>query len=274
MKLGSTLGNALLATRAYHNWAEVVFLLARQQEPTRIVLKNGQQITGATGLCSQVRKIFFEEIYTPAPLSIEQNDIVVDIGAGYGVFSLFASTYTQNTIYAFEPTPKSFTLLQQNISYLPQVTTHRCAISHKIGSSLLLLDPDDGQYNRLPILHKSEPVHYYFTPHFTDVHPTQSRLDLTLTIPTLTISAILEHYQLEQIDFLKMSCEGAEGTIIHSMSQQTLEKVRKLAFSFHDHLSPYPHQELQSFLSRAGFTTLLDWDRCSPQGYLYGWRAS
>ena len=48
-------------------------------------------------------EIFIKNIYLPDYLSIGENDIVIDIGANIGLFSLFAAKYTKNKIFAIEP---------------------------------------------------------------------------------------------------------------------------------------------------------------------------
>src|SRR2546428_6133240 len=101
--------NVLLATRKYKNWMAAVTAIATRREFNKIILKNGLQIEAPEDLKWLMNQIFFKKVYTPtAHLQIGSNDIVVDIGAHCGVFTLFASLITKNTIYSFEPSPRNF----------------------------------------------------------------------------------------------------------------------------------------------------------------------
>lgn len=88
----------------------------------------------------------------------------------------------------------------------------------------------------------------------------------------MTLQSFIDTHKIEQIDFLKLDCEGAEGLILHSTPLHYLKKIRKLAMEFHDHISQFSHQDLENLLQTVGFTTKLRWDGKSPLGYIYGWR--
>src|SRR5947209_3980220 len=151
MGIGYAVGNVVLAARAFENWAEVIAAIAKKQEPARVILKNGLTIEAEVGLRFLVREIFFKRVYNPIYLPIEDNDIVVDIGANTGVFTLFAASITRNLVYAFEPSPRNLEVLRRNIAVngLDHVTAYGCAVSDKVASAKLFLNPADGQQNLL-----------------------------------------------------------------------------------------------------------------------------
>ena len=60
-----------------------------------------------------VNEIIFIHGYNPLHLHIERNDIVVDIGANIGIFTVFAASITRKTVYAFEPFPNNFEVLRK-----------------------------------------------------------------------------------------------------------------------------------------------------------------
>jgi Ni,Fe-hydrogenase I small subunit len=92
-------------------------------------------------------------------------------------------------------------------------------------------------------------------------------------VPTTTLQEIMDSNNLERIDFLKLECEGAESSILHSTPGDYLKRVKKIAMEFHDHLSALNHQDIQKLLEEVGFTTRLKWDGKSPLGYMYAWRS-
>ena len=275
MGIGYALGNVVLAARAYENWAEVITNIAKRQEPTKVILKNGLIIEAELGLRFIVREIFFKRVYNPPYLPIEDNDIVVDIGANNGVFTLFAASITRNAVFAFEPSPQNLAVLRRNIAAnnLQHVTAHGSAVSDKVGVAKLCLNPADGQQNLLSDHILPDKIEQYKAR--TDVNYLLSGTDEVQThleVPTTTLQEIMDSNNLKQIDFLKLDCEGAESSILSSTPNEYLKRIRKIAMEFHDHLSELNHKDIQNILERAGFTTRLKWDTKSPLCYMYAWR--
>lgn len=275
MHIRNTAENVFLALQKYRNWPEVVTLSVKGQNFYKVVLKNGVQIESPTGLQRLMREIFFWKAYTPTNLHIGRNDIVVDIGAHHGVFALFAASLTQNTIYAFEPSSRNFESLTRNIRVngLNHVIAYNIAVSDKIGSTKILLDPtwDKGHIlsdNLVPEKlekYRQDTRQYFFDP---------DKLDMFagVEVSTTTLQDIIDRHNLARIDFLKLDCEGSEGPILHAAPKEYLMKVQKIALEFHDHLSQYNHNDIQKLLQETGFTTRLKLNNNIPLGYLYAWR--
>ena len=60
--------------------------------------------------------VWLDEEYSKPKFEIETDDVVLDIGAHIGLFTLFASQFcTNGKIYCFEPIKENFELLQENI---------------------------------------------------------------------------------------------------------------------------------------------------------------
>lgn len=272
MGIGYAIGNVVRAAWSYENWAEVISCTARKQEPARVILKNGLTIESEDGLRFMVRDIFFKRVYTPFYLPIGVHDIVVDIGANNGVFTLFAASITRNMVHSFEPSPRNLEVLRRNIAVnnLSHVTIHGCAVSATAGFAKLF-NAMDGKQNLLSDHIIPDRIEQYKT--CTDVNYLASASSENyIEVPTTTLQEIMDSNQLTHIDFLKLDCEGAEGDILQSTPDNYLKKVRKIALEFHDHLSEIDHVDIQNLLESAGFTTKLKWDRKSPLGYLYAWQ--
>lgn len=278
MSIHSKVANTLYATQKYKNWAEVILAQAKGQEPEKLVLKNGLRIESPIGLRALVNEIFFWKLYNPANLTIGSNDIVIDIGANTGVFTVFAASITHNTVLAFEPFPDTFEVLQRNIAAnnLQHVIASCAAMSGKVGFAKLFLNPHDSRQNLL-----TEHIFHENIEHFQaseDLNYLKSGIEQSknyIEVPTTTLPAIMDRHQIEQIDFLKLDCEGSEGSILNSTPKEYLKRVRKIAMEFHDHLSLLNHNQIQKLLEETGFTTKLEWyDKSphSPLGFLYGWR--
>lgn len=275
MSIGYALGNVLLAPRKYKNWAEVIISTAKRQEPSKVVLKNGLSIEAEMSLRFVVREIFIDKAYNPPNLPIEKNDVVVDVGANNGIFTLFAASLTHNKVYAFEPAPRNFEILERNIAAnkLHHVMAHCCAVSDRVGMAKLFLNPEDVHQNLLSeyiVPNRIEKYKACTNLNYLIPHP--EKTECSISVPTTTLQDIINDNQIEQIDFLKLDCEGAEGPILQSTSNAYLQRVRKIALEFHNHLADLTHIDILAILKNAGFTTRLKWNGRSPLGYIYAWR--
>ena len=275
MGIAYAVGNVVLAAQAYENWQEVITATVRRQEPAKVILKNGLTIEAEVALRFLVREIFFERVYNPTYLPIEGDDIVVDIGANNGIFTLFAASITQKAVHAFEPSPRNLEVLRRNIAInrLHKVIVHDCAVSDSVRSAKLFLSSADGMQNLLSNHILPDKIEQYKAR--TDMNYLAQGFDKSenyIEVPTTTLQEIMDHNNLEHIDFLKLDCEGAEGPILQSTPKSFLRRVRKIAMEFHDHLSELDHSSIQKILEGVGFTTRLKWDHRSPLGYMYAWR--
>lgn len=278
MRSARIIGTTVKTFQKYQNWAEIISSRAKKRIPAEFILRDGTRFeTGRLLVWHElVNEIFFEHVYTPVPLQIERHDVVVDIGAHIGVFSVFAASMTQNTIYAFEPFPHNFEVLKRNISVngVNNILPSRCAVSDRPGSTTLLLSSASSTNHLLSnhtILDKLE-EYQASTEHLKYKSAMPGELRDCIEVPTTTLQDIIDSNNLEQIDFLKMDCEGSEELILTSTPKNYLKRVRKIAFEFHDHLSKINHDEMRKLLEELGFTTNLKWDGKSPVGFLYGWR--
>jgi len=76
---------------------------------------------------------------------IESGMVVVDIGANVGYYTLLAAEKVADhgKVFAFEPEPSRYTLLEKNVGVngLKNVILVQKAVSHKTGTARLYLDP-------------------------------------------------------------------------------------------------------------------------------------
>jgi|SRR6266852_2656769 len=252
--------------------------LAKKQTPTQIILRNGMRFEAPGGFAwlGYVDEIVFKHAYTPAHFQLEEDDIVVDIGAHVGVFTVFAASWTQNTVYAFEPFPGNFEILKRNISVnkLCNVVLYRSAVADKVGSAALLLSSRANSRHVLsdPMLLDQLEKYQTNAEHLQFESTMPGELEESLEVPTTTLQDIMDRNNIEQIGFLKLNCEGSEGLILTSTPKSYLKRLRKIVVEFHDHLSKINHDDIRKLLEETGFTTHLKWDGESPLGALYAWR--
>lgn len=235
--LSSKLNNIVALIQKYRNWRQICIQTVKGQEINMITLRNGLQIGAArdSHLLVIMNEIFRMKVYNPPGFAIGANDIVVDIGANIGVFTLFAAQQTQNRVYSFEPFQGNVEFLNRNVNNngLSNVIVHSVAVSAMNGYTKLFLAEIPGG-------------------HLLFDHNIRGKLEEYVTIPTITLQRIIDENNLQKIDFLKMDCEGTEGSILISTPKDYLQRIRKISMEFHDNVSELKHEEIRKLLEEAG----------------------
>jgi FkbM family methyltransferase len=249
--------NLMVGIRQYKNWIELGKSVTRGEQPSTVIFRNGVRIDSPRNnpLLDIVYEVFFRKVYNPVRLAVEPEDIVVDLGANVGVFSLFAAQRTRNTIHAIEPFPENVEFLNRNFKAngLQNAVSHRLAITDHVGSAKLFLTEITGG-------------------HLLFDHDISGPLREYIEVPAVTLKEFMDDNELGHIDYLKVDCEGSEGAILSSTPEEYLRRIKKIGMEFHDNVSRPDHAGLQALLNKAGFATWLNWNGRYPFGYLYAVR--
>ena len=167
--------------------------------------------------------------------TIKEKDIVVDIGAHIGYYSLYSSTKVKNgRVFAFEPFEESFEILIKNLelNQITNVVTQNMGVSHKSGSATLYLKKDFSIGNSI----------YQNT-------GTSS----TVNIKTISLRDIIENNNLQKINILKLDCEGAEYEILLNLDNAILKKIDKIVAEIHPNIKNFKINDLSEFLLSNNF---------------------
>ncbi len=198
-----------------------------------------------------ITDIWIHQVYTKE-FDIEKNDIVVDIGANIGVFSVFASYFAKNgTVYAFEPEPESFELLRENAesNNMSNIRLINKAVSARSGKRDFYVGrPGSGGHTFCRIKGRK------------------------ITVQTISLEDFFKRYELPKLDFLKMDCEGAEYEILFNCPRTTLAKIKKISMEYHDIDRDKNGNSLKKFLENNGFTVKKTGRTGEKIGYLYAKR--
>ena len=127
---------------------------------------------------------------------------VIDVGANIGYHSTVLSALVGpvGRVYAFEPDPECYQILEYNVSRSKyrNVTPVQLAVCHKVGTTKFFETEECG-------------THSLF-----NVRPNLTRR--ILTVNTTTIDAFLANHGNPDVGFIKIDTEGAESTVLAGMN--------------------------------------------------------
>ncbi len=194
-------------------------------------------------------------------LAIKPDDIVIDIGANIGYYTLLAarSVGAEGRVYAFEPDPTNFHMLAENVkaNSVSNVVPIRKAVCATTGTTQLL--------------QKKASTHSLFD---HPLAPTKRSISIE-TVALDDFLSTLSQADQQKISLAKIDAEGAEPLILEGLAnfikrKSTLTIICELLPGFYtpDYPSSYVHApaELVSFLQTLGFSvnvirggTLMPW---------------
>jgi FkbM family methyltransferase len=139
-------------------------------------------------------EIYLRKCYTPPEFTIERNDIVVDLGASIGPFTIGAALLGQKVI-AVDINQESLEKLKK------QAELNRCL--NKIKVILGAVGPNSGMC-----------------------------IDQIKKVPALEFNQLLKENDISTVDFLKIDIEGSEFDLLKN-NNDWLSKVKKIAMEVH-----------------------------------------
>ena len=201
----------------------------------RIDLRDGMRLRVRTRMDIWVMKeACLDHQYEKFSTSIQEGWTILDIGAGIGDFAIgVARAHPHSTVYAFEPFPESFALLQENLK-LNNVTNVQ-AKSHAISSENSVIEL---QAVSAEAVQQSTAAQHAAS---------------SIRVPSITLDQFIADANLARIDYFKMDCEGAEYGILFNAQPETLAKISHLCMEYHDGVTEYSHDDLARFLEQHGF---------------------
>jgi len=164
-----------------------------------------------------VCEIFYDKVYERDYVKVSHGDVVVDIGANYGVFSLYSQQFNPSKVFALEPIKKTFNCLNQNVKEFG-VTCINKAIANEDGFEVFALTDVNGNN--------------FSTKHSDGFHPS-SMINQEI-VQTISFNSLIENYNIEKINFLKVDCEGGEYDLFMTIDKNYLQNnIEKIALEYH-----------------------------------------
>ncbi|HEV2499371.1 MAG TPA: FkbM family methyltransferase [Terriglobia bacterium] len=177
---------------------------------------------------------------------IKPDMTVVDVGANIGYFTLLAASLVgeKGIVYAFEPNPANFKLLQKNVIANWYVDRVRC-------SSCALLD-QPGQKD----LRAADSIPGASSLFLTEAAGTSVHLHETVTVMTKTLDEIVQ----DPVDVIKIDAEGSEPFILEGMKATLARSPRiKIVMEFNLQALQAAGKDSREFLKRIETLGLKVW---------------
>lgn len=184
--------------------------------------------------------------------------VIIDAGAHIGLATLyFKKQYPAAHIWAVEPQPQAFQLLETNCSmnHLTNVTLLPQALWSESNTKLTLATDAAGDWLST-----------------TSIVPgawTEDQLTKPLEVSTLSLADLVTQITTAlpdtHIDVLKLDVEGAESVILQAAQQhphQPLKRVNRIFCEYHPTHQQLSLLDLLQLLEKAGFSSL----SCSHKG--------
>jgi FkbM family methyltransferase len=255
------------------NWPLVVrvFLKIAPPSPYLIELRKGGLKLKARGIMDiwSIKETFLDRFYERFGVRIEDGWTVVDIGGGIGDYTLFAAAANPHgKVFAFEPFPESFALLQQNLA-ANGATANAQAFAEAIWSQAgaLKIDSTLGEPGQFISRSADDPGGL----------PTAGGAltagGASTQVPSISMADAFARLEITRCDLMKIDCEGAEYPILFNTPEEVLGRVQRIVMEYHDSLTQYTHRDMQEFLTSKGYAVRVVQNYVHPDlGYLYAWR--
>ena len=219
------------------NWYEIPRLLFSKR-PLTIRLRNGRfyKVRNLMDVWV-VKESCLDRDYETNGTPLQNNWTIIDIGAGIGEFSVLAAKDHPNVqVYAYEPFPESFQLLQDNIQLnnVENIKAFQTAVGSKTGQMVLAKTGEAVQ-------------------HTTTGSTLSGKATSYVEVQGQTLDNVLRSNGIDHCDFLKIDCEGCEFEILLNASLETLEKFSHISLEYHNGFTQHTHLDLVKHLEKNGF---------------------
>lgn len=141
--------------------------------------------------------------------TVQKGDVVVDIGAGVGLFSALALDTGASKVFMIEPSEDLLNTAIRNVS------------PHIIGKHIPTVIPIHAAIGKTDV-------------DLGNVFGAKKRAPGAPEAPLLSLKQLREEHKIQKIDFLKVAAEGAEFGILHAEERDfCAENVRHIAVMVH-----------------------------------------
>ena len=206
------------------------------------------------------RENFLDDIYFKhIPKEIFKNKeelVVIDIGSNAGFFSLaFFSKKPKAKIYGFEPHPYCFKV---SLNYRKEFkrfdwNIYNQAVSSENGEVYLNTNDLESFTSEASVFKKGEGVKSF-------------------VVKAIKLNTFIEENKIDNIDFIKLDCEGSEYDILYSLSKDIFMMINSMCIETHKGKNEdHNLNSLNNYIKNLGYKTKIlgGNEYC---GYIWAWK--
>lgn len=157
-----------------------------------------------------------DEYAPPRGFARDEVAAVLDIGANVGITALYFSQVFRNAqIYAFEPAPDNYAILERNIANCARIRGFNFALGAADATLELFASDNPANFGGYSL------------------HPAGSDTSKKTSIAVRNVAAVLAELGLGRVDVIKVDTEGAEYDILTAVPPEVLERVRLVVGELH-----------------------------------------
>jgi FkbM family methyltransferase len=250
-----------------------------------LTLPNGKELFYIDKLSALdiYEEIFVEDEYLQYGIDIKDNDVIFDVGANIGLFSIYMAQKARGLkIFAFEPVPPIFEVLEANLKNTSaKIKTYQIGLADHSETTKIHYYPRVSADSAIvPFdfdLKVSQFVENYnesivemmpnakYVPKFLRKYIVKSglkrmykseMLDCTLR----TLSDIIAENEIKQIDLLKIDAENYEWEVLQGINEEDWNKIRQISMEIHTHIKGGENllDNIKNLLKERDFSFKLD----------------
>lgn len=219
----------------------VLSLFLGMKQPDRPVIEmDGLRFRARTAMdVWSLKETILDDYYERYGYKVGDGWSVIDIGGGIGDFTIQAAYHhPQNKVFAFEPTPSSYALLEENLQMNGVSNAQIYPTAVWSSNSDIVIDTGLGE----PVQFTSQELH-------RDSGPVSGKV----VVPGLSLESVFEKTGVQTCNLMKLDCEGAEYEILFNAPDAILNRIERIVMEYHDNAVEYTHQDMARFLTGKGY---------------------
>jgi len=217
-------------------------------------------------------EIFVQEVYATLGIELEQDAVVIDVGANIGLFALYWLQKVDGlAIHCFEPLPECLEVLRANLADHEKAVIVPKALGATSGSMQITYYPNYTIMSSL-FADAAEDLDTLRAGARADMKArvgrelddrildsfVKNRLvnEKVLDCEVETISAYLDRCDVARVDLLKIDVEKAEMLVVQGIKPEHWERIHQLVIEVHDQ-GNQEQEQLKELLESHGFEVRL-----------------
>jgi FkbM family methyltransferase len=160
-------------------------------------------------------EILLDDFYV-RDLNLPHDPVVIDVGGFIGDFSLYAvKRLNASRVIVCEPSPRNWVLLLKNIAnngYEGRIEPVNKAVTDGRDVMMNIDAPAESQCEVSAYAPSEQPLS---------------------AVPGISLDQLLRDHAVENVDLLKIDCEGGEFAILESTPAEVFSRIRNIVFEYH-----------------------------------------